>query len=434
MAKRFCIVAFAVAAALAPATSLSSSAQAQVLSGFGIPFVSISPASVVEGNTGTSLLTFTVSLSRPSSQPVAVLYENVSGSATRNTDFVGRGGIVTFERSRTSKTVTVSVNGDTDVEADEEMQVVLRAAVGARIGGAAATGTIVNDDIAVVTATGLVITPNAVTVAAGQNVPISASIVLSDGTSRPLAANEILGVIPSSYDPNIAAALSPPAIQGVAVGTTTITYFAQLQSGVLTTQVPVTVTAGPECAVTSFRIRPIPLPVGGAFPIWGFCEGSTTEVALNLPVVWSVSNPRSIDVNPTTGVVINNDVPGSSVLTATLADGRNASLPLAVRVHVVTATGTPISVGVGGSAAVSITATLNDGTTVPVASSPAWAVDNPAIATYSAGTVMGVSVGSATLLAGFSAASVEPLQTFPLGTYVFGTTGFIAVQVPITVS
>jgi VCBS repeat-containing protein len=65
----------------------------------------------------------------------------VSGS-----DFVSNGGFVSFNAGETSKTVTVTVNGDTLAEADETFTVSLVSIKGAIIGDGSAIGTITNDD------------------------------------------------------------------------------------------------------------------------------------------------------------------------------------------------------------------------------------------------------------------------------------------------
>ena len=66
-------------------------------------------------------------------------------------DLTGRPGPATwrqgtFAPGEASKTVTVAVNGDTRVEANESFKLVLTAPANALLGAATATGTILNDD------------------------------------------------------------------------------------------------------------------------------------------------------------------------------------------------------------------------------------------------------------------------------------------------
>ncbi|MDH5327315.1 MAG: DUF1566 domain-containing protein [Gammaproteobacteria bacterium] len=111
-----------------------------------LPSVSISDASVAEGNSGTTNLIFTVSLGSVSSLPVSLEYVTVDGVALSASDFVTVSDIATIAAGETSTTITVSVNGDAEVEGDETFIVVLSNPSGATISDAEATGTILNDD------------------------------------------------------------------------------------------------------------------------------------------------------------------------------------------------------------------------------------------------------------------------------------------------
>lgn len=111
------------------------------------PWVSVAAGSVLEGNAGTSSMWFTVSLSAPAAVPVTVSYSTADGTATlANQDYVAASGVVTFAPGETSKTVAVTVTGDTATEADETMSLVLSNPTNARIRVATATGMIRNDD------------------------------------------------------------------------------------------------------------------------------------------------------------------------------------------------------------------------------------------------------------------------------------------------
>ena len=96
------------------------------------PLVSISGGgTVVEGNTGTKSVTFTVTLSAASDAPVTVTYATADGTATRaGGDYRAASGTLTFAPGQTSKTITVLVNGDRLGEADEYFYVNLTAATG----------------------------------------------------------------------------------------------------------------------------------------------------------------------------------------------------------------------------------------------------------------------------------------------------------------
>ena len=111
------------------------------------PSLSIANASVTEGNTGTTPLVFTVTMSTASGRAVTVHYVTVDQSATTaDGDYTATSGDLTFGIGETSKTITVNVGGDTKAENDETMRVQLSNAVGASLTNSSATGTITNDD------------------------------------------------------------------------------------------------------------------------------------------------------------------------------------------------------------------------------------------------------------------------------------------------
>jgi uncharacterized repeat protein (TIGR03806 family) len=117
-----------------------------------VPVIGVSDASVVEGNSGTRNLTFTVSLNAAGLSDVTVSYSTSDGTATvANLDYLSASGTLTFAPGETSKTVSVTVNGDTDIEPDENFSFNLSNALGAAIAIASATGTITNDDLPTMT-------------------------------------------------------------------------------------------------------------------------------------------------------------------------------------------------------------------------------------------------------------------------------------------
>lgn len=112
------------------------------------PTISIGDASVAEGNSGTTDLVFTVSLSAASFQPITVKYATANGTAIAPGDYTAALGQVTFAPGQTSQTITVPIFGETIFEkgADETLLVNLSAPTNADIADAQATGTILNDD------------------------------------------------------------------------------------------------------------------------------------------------------------------------------------------------------------------------------------------------------------------------------------------------
>jgi len=111
------------------------------------PTVDISDAQLVEGDAGTTEMTFTVSLSAPSSTTVSVDYATTNDTATAGDDYDGVAGTVVFGPGQTQTTLVVPVLGDTLVETDEIFFVDLDGPIGAALGDARGAGTITNDDI-----------------------------------------------------------------------------------------------------------------------------------------------------------------------------------------------------------------------------------------------------------------------------------------------
>uniref|UniRef100_UPI001952B522 hypothetical protein n=1 Tax=Escherichia coli TaxID=562 RepID=UPI001952B522 len=82
--------------------------------------VSIGDTSVVEGNSGTSNLVFTVTRTGGIDDAASVEYGvELDGSASANDLAPGAAlaGVVDFAAGETTKTITIPVKGDTQVEA-----------------------------------------------------------------------------------------------------------------------------------------------------------------------------------------------------------------------------------------------------------------------------------------------------------------------------
>ena len=109
--------------------------------------LSIGNASVTEGDTGTRPMTFTITLSRPSTTTVRYNIATANGTATAGNDYVARSLTgQTIAAGQTSRTFAVTVNGDIHRGASETFRVNLSGSVGATLADAQATGTIIDDD------------------------------------------------------------------------------------------------------------------------------------------------------------------------------------------------------------------------------------------------------------------------------------------------
>jgi hypothetical protein len=112
-----------------------------------LPSLSIGNASSTEGNRGGKYLGFTVTLSAASTQTITVKYSTHDGTAkAADLDFKATTGVLTFLPGTLTRTLSVTIYGDTKVEADETFQLLLSKSTNATIAQGTGTGTIVNDD------------------------------------------------------------------------------------------------------------------------------------------------------------------------------------------------------------------------------------------------------------------------------------------------
>jgi hypothetical protein len=111
------------------------------------PQMSINDARKVEGNEGTTLFEFSVSLSGPSGKRLSATYSTYDGTAIGESgDFYHHSDILEFAPGELSKTIGVHVVGEILVESDETFDVALFENDGYTLADGRATGTIVNDD------------------------------------------------------------------------------------------------------------------------------------------------------------------------------------------------------------------------------------------------------------------------------------------------
>jgi len=111
--------------------------------------LSISDASVAEGNAGTKQLTFNIDLSAPAAGPVSYDVATTQGTAFAGSDYLSASQAgVTIPAGQTAATFSVTLNGDTAVEGNETFTVDLANVTGAPASKVQAQGRIINDDLA----------------------------------------------------------------------------------------------------------------------------------------------------------------------------------------------------------------------------------------------------------------------------------------------
>ncbi len=181
---------------------LSDATNATVGDGHGVgtitdddpaPAVSLAGGSVIEGDAGTSTLTYTATLDAPSGKRVTVDFATADGSAHQPEDYNATTGALTFEPGETTQHIDVPVAGDTRHEVNETVAVDLSNPANASLGTAHALGTILNDDpqpaLSIADAsvtegdTGATELRLVVSLSAASGIPVSVQYATTDGTA-----------------------------------------------------------------------------------------------------------------------------------------------------------------------------------------------------------------------------------------------------------
>ncbi|MFN2576855.1 MAG: Calx-beta domain-containing protein [Pyrinomonadaceae bacterium] len=247
------------------------------------PSLSVNDASVAEGNSGMTSLTFIVMLSTASGQTVTVSYATADNTATSPSDYQPASGTLTFNPGDTTKAVTVLVNGDSDVEQSETFFINLTTPSNAVISDNQGQGTILNDDSAVIS-----ITP---------------SVSVSEGNSGTTNATFIV-------------TLSPASTQTVTVDYLTADGSAKSTSDYQSTSGTLTFNPGDSS-------KTIDVPVNGDLLVEP--DESFTLSLANASANASISSTNGAG----TGAITNDDVP-LLVISQIYGGGGNTSSPLAV--------------------------------------------------------------------------------------------------------
>lgn len=157
--------------------------------------LSIGLASVVEGTGGSTDLLFTVTATPTPQTPVEVNYASSNGTASAGSDYTQVSGTLSFASGTASRVIRVPVVTDNVVEANETLTMTLSAPSNAAIDVAAATGTLRNDDSAILSI-------NNVSALEGNsgNSPLSFSVSLS---------NPVQGIVSARLDTADGNSLTP---------------------------------------------------------------------------------------------------------------------------------------------------------------------------------------------------------------------------------
>jgi uncharacterized protein len=180
-------------------------------SGAPLPLLSIDDVSVLEGDSGTTTATFTVSLSAPAGVGgVTFGIATANDTATAGSDYAANSLTgQSIPAGSSSYSFSVTINGDTTPEANETFFVNVTNVTGATIGDGQGQGTIQNDDVSVVQIHDIQ--------GPGLTSPLNGAVVTTEGIVTAQKFNN--GFFLQTADANVDA--DPNTSQGIFVFTST---------------------------------------------------------------------------------------------------------------------------------------------------------------------------------------------------------------------
>lgn len=128
---------------------LDAQAIGTIIDNDGLSELSIADQAITEGNSGSKNMSFVVTLSPVSTSIVTVTYATVAGTATPGSDYTAANNTLVFQPGQISKTLSISILGDTlDEGVSEAFTVQLSNPINATLADGSAVGTITDDDAA----------------------------------------------------------------------------------------------------------------------------------------------------------------------------------------------------------------------------------------------------------------------------------------------
>ena len=102
---------------------------------------------MVEGNTSPQSVTYTVTLSNPSTQSITVKYATANGTATSGLDYTSKSGTLTFAPGVTNQSLNIPILNNNLNEADETFSLQLTAPTNAVLGANSTVSTTITDTL-----------------------------------------------------------------------------------------------------------------------------------------------------------------------------------------------------------------------------------------------------------------------------------------------
>ncbi|MGI9213079.1 MAG: Calx-beta domain-containing protein, partial [Methylococcaceae bacterium] len=112
----------------------------------GLPHLNADDISLTEGDSGTQIARFVLTLSTASKTIVSVDYQTADETAQAGSDYLPQTGTLSFQPGETRKTIAITVYGDIQSEPDETFLLLLSNPVGVQLETVLATATVLNDE------------------------------------------------------------------------------------------------------------------------------------------------------------------------------------------------------------------------------------------------------------------------------------------------
>ena len=135
--------------------------------------LAVNDASAIEGDSGTQEMIFTITRGGDTTGTTTVNWATANRTATAGSDYAMASDQVTFNAGEATKTIAVTVNGDSAIEPHETFKVLLSGATGGIVADGVGIGTILTDEV---------------TISIGRDTATE-----GDATIRPLGAHGIGG-------------------------------------------------------------------------------------------------------------------------------------------------------------------------------------------------------------------------------------------------
>jgi Calx-beta domain len=279
------------------ATIADSQGVGTILDNDAAPSISINNVTVTEVDAGTSIATFTATLSAASGKTVTVDYATSDVAAAAPADYTAAAGTLTFAPGATTQPVAITLQGDVLDEANETYRVNLSNPGNATIATAFGTGTITDNDA----------TPSM----AINDVPIAEA---NTGTSNA----------------NFTVTLSAPSGQNVTVNYATANATAVQPGDYTTTSGTLTFTPGQV-------LKTIPVPVVGDV---------TDEIDETYVVNLSGATNATIADTQGLGTIVNDDTaPSLTINDVSITEGNTGTANVTFTATLSAASGKTVTVG-----------------------------------------------------------------------------------------